>query len=212
MEHILCLKNSHIQEYCWYNNQKIIETTNETYNSMMTENNLWIGPRHMLEDNQAFRQLIPYSLIRYGNTYLMYTRTSKGGEDRLHDKLSLGIGGHINTKDLIHVPGTEKIDVKRTIFNSALREIKEEVHVSLDTIGYKRIGFIYTTNSAVDSVHFGIAFEFRAQTDKVEAATTHISDPQFIRIEELDNYHSRFEGWSQIVHGDKLNERQLSLF
>src|SRR6266849_6628716 len=48
------------------------------------------------EVSPRWRQIIPYVVVRYGDSFFLLRRTRKQNEVRLHDKLSLGIGGHIN--------------------------------------------------------------------------------------------------------------------
>jgi predicted NUDIX family phosphoesterase len=59
--------------------------------------------REAAERDESFKQVIPYCVLTRGfrdePMYLWYKRTRKGGESRLHDKYSLGIGGHVNPVD-----------------------------------------------------------------------------------------------------------------
>src|SRR6478672_8397799 len=55
--------------------------------------------RNLAEHDESFKQVIPYVVVVNGNRYLLIRRTKKQGEARLHDKYSLGIGGHINDVD-----------------------------------------------------------------------------------------------------------------
>ena len=55
--------------------------------------------REIAEKDPNFRQIIPYVLVHYGDKYLAATRHQTQGEVRLHGKMSIGIGGHINPVD-----------------------------------------------------------------------------------------------------------------
>src|SRR5207253_6308548 len=52
--------------------------------------------RPTAEQSPQYKQIIPYVVIRHGDSYFLLQRTSKQTEARLHHKLSIGVGGHIN--------------------------------------------------------------------------------------------------------------------
>src|SRR4030095_16162199 len=56
--------------------------------------------RAVAERTPSWKQIIPYTLVQCGERVLLTRRTKGGGEARLHDKHSIGIGGHINPVDL----------------------------------------------------------------------------------------------------------------
>ena len=53
-------------------------------------------PRQQAEYDATVRQIIPYGILRRGGEYFLLRRLKGQTEARLHDKLSLGLGGHIN--------------------------------------------------------------------------------------------------------------------
>ena len=56
-------------------------------------------PRPEMETDPAYKQIIPYVLVTRGAEAFVMQRLKKGGEQRLHGLLSLGVGGHINPVD-----------------------------------------------------------------------------------------------------------------
>src|SRR6056297_968979 len=57
-------------------------------------------PRSDVEQDPSWLQLIPYCLlIDDASRVFCYRRHKDGGESRLHEKCSVGIGGHINPQD-----------------------------------------------------------------------------------------------------------------
>ena len=56
--------------------------------------------RDHAERNPALKQIIPYTVVQVEDRVLLLRRLRTGGERRLHDKLSIGVGGHINPVDL----------------------------------------------------------------------------------------------------------------
>src|SRR4030042_1667445 len=57
--------------------------------------------REAAEKDPILKQIIPYGVIRsMEGKVLTYRRTKSSGEGRLHNKASIGIGGHINLDDM----------------------------------------------------------------------------------------------------------------
>ena len=85
---------------------------------VIEEQNFFLD-RPTAEKSPQYKQIIPYVIIRHGDSYFLLQRTPKQTEARLHNKLSLGIGGHINpdTPDLL---------------DGLHKELEEEVHVAGD--------------------------------------------------------------------------------
>ena len=81
------------------------------------------------ENNKEVQQIIPYILIKnqFGEFYVA-KRLSNSTEDRLHNQISLGFGGHINKED----------GYKEPLFKCAFRELFEELKVKYAEILIKR--------------------------------------------------------------------------
>ena len=56
-------------------------------------------PRDEAETDPSWKQIIPYLLLRDGERILLMRRTKAGADERLHDRYSIGVGGHINPED-----------------------------------------------------------------------------------------------------------------
>ena len=52
-----------------------------------------------MELDPSFKQVIPYLVLRDGERYFLMQRTRAGGDARLHDRYSIGVGGHLNPGD-----------------------------------------------------------------------------------------------------------------
>src|SRR5919198_2708214 len=61
-------------------------------------------PRGAMEVDPSYKQVIPYLVLRDGRRYFLMKRTRAGGDARLHDLFSIGVGGHLNPGDggLVH--------------------------------------------------------------------------------------------------------------
>lgn len=147
------------------------------------------------EENIRYKQIIPYVVIRRGHQIFMYKRLSGGGEARLHAKLSIGVGGHMNAID--------GKDLSDTVFENMLRELNEELdipsNINLKTVGLinddnfidpKHVGNVHLGILIVGDVHIGSHVKVR-ETDQLEG--------QWTTIEELHKpeVFDRLESWSQ---------------
>ena len=56
-------------------------------------------PRPRAETDRSLKQIIPYLVLRDGDRIFLMKRTSAGGDARLHDLYSVGVGGHLNPGD-----------------------------------------------------------------------------------------------------------------
>lgn len=56
--------------------------------------------RPQAEEDPTHRQIIPYAVVRHRGRFFLMRRTKGGGEARLHDRYTLGVGGHINPQDV----------------------------------------------------------------------------------------------------------------
>ena len=96
------------------------------------------------EKNYNFIQMIPYIILRdihpeTGSvTYLTYKRGKKGAEDKLHDKYSVGVGGHISVNQYVdpalktdHVYIRHTALPKNVVTAELIKEIQEEVGVEI---------------------------------------------------------------------------------
>ncbi|MFW6119670.1 MAG: hypothetical protein ACOC80_02045 [Petrotogales bacterium] len=146
-------------------------------------------PREAAEFDENYRQIIPYVILKDNDNYYLLKRTKKQGEKRLHEKYTLGVGGHINRLD-IHEDGTWK-----SFEEGMYREIKEEVDIELKCINY--MGLINDQSSSVSRVHLGVVYLADVnffglnEPDKFEVNE--------LSIEELEKYIKKMEGWSRLV-------------
>ena len=169
-----------------------------TYLPALLENgSLSYQPRGKMEEDPSFKQLIPYVLFRYSGSdgtprLFQYTRGGGQGEERLHAKRSVGIGGHISTED--SGAGTTH-DVYR---EGMMRELDEEVSIETPYTE-KRVGLIHDDETPVGQVHLGVVHLFDVERPNVHAREDDIQRATFLPIDEILPELDQFESWSQIV-------------
>lgn len=74
------------------------------------------------EEDPRFKQPIPYVVIRRDDEVFVYERLAGGGESRLHNKLSLGFGGHMN-------PMEGAASFSEVLKQNTDRELAEELYI-----------------------------------------------------------------------------------
>ena len=151
--------------------------------------------RAAAETDETFRQVIPYSILKFGDEYFYYMRTKAVSEKRLSLNYSLGVGGHINPEDGDFNPA----DAFAVIDRAREREISEEFDCRLRPAG-KPAGLINDNTSAVSRVHLGIVYEYELlDADVKPRETLNFESLGFAGAAELHRRLDSFENWSQIV-------------
>jgi predicted NUDIX family phosphoesterase len=157
-------------------------------------------PRHEVEEDPNFKQLIPYVIFRFadaqGRVHLFqYTRGTGQGEGRLHKKKSVGIGGHISLDDVAarsdapHAAAAYEIGMRR--------ELEEEVVVETPCVEHC-VGLINDDRTEVGAVHLGVVHLFDVERPAVRPRETDIVDAGFQPLAEILADTSAYESWSQI--------------
>lgn len=145
-------------------------------------------PRADAENDPTKKQLIPYVLVQNAEGRLLSYRRC-GSEKRLAQKLSLGIGGHVNDGDL-------KDSLYGTMVAGVCREIKEEIGIDAVPEQLKLRGLINEEITEVGHVHTGVVFTLAIDASSV-SFDTEIGSPQWIEPKELDE--TSAELWSALA-------------
>ncbi|MGO9015595.1 MAG: hypothetical protein ACLQF0_11505 [Dissulfurispiraceae bacterium] len=205
-ESVLCIETRILKEKT--KTQGFIPVSQLDLSEMLQIGPVWFAPRSVIEYDPGFRQIIPYIILKKSNSLLMYKRSIKGKEKRLHEQLSIGLGGHVELKDI--VKSKRKIDFMATLRKSALREIKEEVFLPLTLIDTQQIiGYINDISTAVGRVHFGVVEVWTITDTNIKSTEESISDCRFISYEKLSRYKSKMESWSRLCVGQLRHNKPL---
>lgn len=148
--------------------------------------------RAAAEEDPTHKQLIPYCVFRYQDKVLHYTRGKSGGESRLHAKISVGVGGHVNPVD------TDDGRTGPAAYHAAVaREIEEELVLPG---GYHQqiIALINDDSNAVGQVHLGIVHLVELENDSAQAREDALAELGFSPLSDLrTDLFERLETWSQ---------------
>ncbi len=191
MQHIICISNETVTQAL--SGEGFIKTSDNIFNL----NQLWIGPRPHLEEDEHFKQIIPYVILSHQGKVAVYQRTKKGGESRLHNLNSIGFGGHIDAFDLAYdADGTINLD--KTIETSAQREIDEELNIS-DIVSKTQLGYILDNSNPVGRVHIGVVERWELSTDEVHSNEDEIKVLGLFDLNELKQMTDTMENWSEHI-------------
>jgi len=150
-------------------------------------------PRSLAEDDPSLKQIIPYVLVRRGDTLLHYVRGKGSGEKRLVAKGSIGIGGHINHRDEdLFGSGTDYYE------EAVQRELHEELLIDAD-LTTRVVALINDDSTPVGQVHFGVVHVCELGHEHVSRGEPCITDLRFLTMGELRERRDAMETWSQLA-------------
>jgi predicted NUDIX family phosphoesterase len=146
-------------------------------------------PRPAMEADPAWKQVIPYPVLRDGDAWFLMRRTKAGGDARLHDRWSIGVGGHVN-------PADGGLDGDLT---SALRrEWHEELVVDF-VPAFRFVGLLNDDTTPVGEVHLGLVYEGDAAGRPVAIRETDKLSGAFADTRAVADVADRLETWSRLA-------------
>ncbi|MEA2025255.1 MAG: NUDIX domain-containing protein [Chloroflexota bacterium] len=151
-------------------------------------------PRGEAEKDPDWKQIIPYLLMRDGERLFLMQRTRAGGDARLHDLYSLGIGGHLNPED-------------GGVLEGLRREFHEEMVADWEPQP-QLIGLLNDDDVLVGQVHVGVVFEADAAGRSLAIRETDTLSGRFVDADEVSTVYERMETWSQFLY-DHATGRQV---
>ena len=164
---------------------------------LMGESSVFLD-RPAAEQDPSHKQIIPYIVVSHGERFLVYQRTAKQGEKRLHNKFSLGFGGHINNLDQ---QGSQPTNL---ILSGMVRELNEEIFLpGLSSI--KVAGFINDETNGVGQVHLGVVFLVEVTSEKFAVNEPEMIEAKWSDTEEIAKVFPLLESWSQILWSEFLS-------
>ena len=142
-------------------------------------------PRAEVEPDRAWKQVIPYLVLRDGPRYFLMRRTQAGGDARLHDRWSIGVGGHLNPGD-------------GDLAGGLRREWREELRADFEP-DFRLIGLLNDDTTEVGSVHVGAVYVADAGGREVAIRETEKLTGDFADPGEVSGVVDRMETWSALV-------------
>lgn len=144
------------------------------------------------EGDPTWKQVIPYLVVRDRGTLFLMKRTRAGSDARLHERWSIGVGGHVNPEDV----GVE---------GGIAREWTEELVADWDPAP-TLVGLLNDDSDPVGAVHVGLVYRVEAAGRPVAVRETHKLEGAFVAPIDALRVYDRMETWSSLVY-DHLFER-----
>jgi predicted NUDIX family phosphoesterase len=142
-------------------------------------------PRAEAEQDPAWKQVIPYLALRDGERLFLMRRTRAGGDARLFELYSIGIGGHVNPGD-------------GDVVAALRREWREELVADFEP-DYTPVGLLNDDDNPVGAVHLGLVFVADAAARPVSVRETHKLSGAFATLAEVEAVAGQLETWSALL-------------
>jgi predicted NUDIX family phosphoesterase len=151
--------------------------------------------RARAEQEPRWKQIIPYALITQAERVWLLERTARGGDARLHGKLSIGVGGHLEPIDAQGPQGRAGIPAA-----GAARELSEELE--FEPAGApEELGLLNDDSNPVGSVHVGLVLRLEA-LGPVAVREREVLKGRWIERQELAalaESGANLESWSRLL-------------
>lgn len=199
-EKIVCFRRSVLSKYPDRSGVLRARDNEDLWNLILSNQQFILRP--IVEQNYEYKQLVVYVLIKAGELYLTYKRTRKSEEERLREKYSLGIGGHVNLIDRSQIE-LFRINHEKSmsfLLQGVWREIREEIDISSRILNEPQL--IYFINDDFDSIgwqHFGVVWLLKIEEPGVSRKGKGIGELKFRDLHYLSANKWNFERWSQLL-------------
>ena len=141
-------------------------------------------PRPQMEVDPSFKQVIPYLVLRDGERYFLMRRTRAGVDVRLHDRYSIGVGGHLNPGD-------------GGVIGGLRREWQEELVADFEP-EFRLVGLLNDDTTEVGAVHLGAVYVADAAGRPVAIRETDKLSGSFAEPHEVAAVADKLETWSRL--------------
>jgi predicted NUDIX family phosphoesterase len=158
----------------------------ERYQQLILDNQTFLW-RSAVEEDPSYKQIIPYLIFNYDDSFFVMQRKETASETRLKSKYSLGIGGHIRQEDLTHA----------SLISWAQREFDEEVSYT-GTRTVIPLGLINDDSNDVGKVHLGFVFLIQGNNANIAIKDEH-KEGTLQTLDQIQQLYPHLEQWSQLV-------------
>lgn len=195
-EMILAVDRGHLFEDEQLTFQGVM-TNKEIVRAIMKKFDKYIQVRRGdVEEDDTLKQPIPYAIVRRGDEVFLYKRLAAGGEARLHDQLSIGVGGHMNRINDIR-------NWNENLMVNFHRELGEELNITGNAnMDIKILGLINDDDGPAGLYHVGILLVLDLpEHAEVSVRETDQLEGYWVRTQDLGKT-PLFEGlerWSKMV-------------
>ena len=150
--------------------------------------------RGVVEQDPRWKQIIPYLVFENRGKFFLMKRLAAHTDRRLANLYSLGVGGHLNKRDI----KTNNID------DWAKREFEEEVEYS-GKYSTKFLGILNHDANDVGLVHAGLVILVSGENGEIKVRDEHKSG-EMVELREIGKHYKNLETWSQIIYDYLMNK------
>ncbi len=208
-EKVLQIPNEYIDECSILLNEKSDEYILSDL-PLLEDLDFELQDRAICEEDYTRLQPLPYITIfnRTNKKFFTYLRGKSGDEDRIHDMLSIGLGGHIEEEPNDNTP------LSTIILNNINNELKEEANIALNsseivdlynTIINKDYKLIYTTFDKVNQLHLCMWFCIELDEERLNKFEEMvILEPRWFTFDEFEKMiketGTELEYWTRLTY------------
>ncbi len=186
-EAIAFVERAELLEHIWLGHGFWSDPDTRAYPKLVSA--LDFDVRRDLEEDPSRKQLIPYVVLGARGQIWTMTRTTGGSESRLHGRVSLGVGGHLERLDEGDDP----------LWAGMMRELHEELEIPKDHARPIYRGLINDDSTLVGQVHLGVVFSLElAQPEANVRETDKLLGAWWAR-DALQAQSERMESWSAFL-------------
>ena len=138
------------------------------------------------EEDPTHKQVIPYLVLRDGERWFLMRRTKGGGDARLHDLWSIGVGGPLNPGD-------------GDVAGGLRREWSEEVAADF-VPDFVPVGLLNDDTTPVGRVHLGAVYVADAAGRPVAIREVDKLSGRFVEGSGVAAVSDRLETWSRLAY------------
>lgn len=144
-------------------------------------------PRSLMEQDESYKQIVSYMVFIHQDMIFLMQRKASASEQRLKNKLSIGIGGHLQQQDAQHDSLVAWVE----------REFKEEIHYQ-GALSYSLLGLVNDDTNAVGKVHAGLVFIIQGDSAEI-SIRSELKHGRLVTKDELMKHYHELESWSQFI-------------
>ncbi len=185
-ESVVVVKRSILERYNMLSYNDIKQCEASVVENVIVSHREYLN-RRIAEEAVEYKQIIPYIIFKYQDSYFLMQRSKNASEQRLANNYSLGIGGHLRKEDI----DNKKMD------EWGMREFHEEVaYAGKGAMHF--LGVLNDDSTSVGKVHIGLVFLYEAESSCI-AIRSELKSGTLMTHKNIVVCFENLEGWSKLV-------------
>ena len=144
--------------------------------------------RNLAELDPSYKQIVSYMIFTFDSKIFVMQRKNQASEQKLANKLSIGIGGHMTQQDI----------QGETLFDWIHREFDEEVSYT-GNLAMHTLGILNDDSNEVGQRHIAIVVLLQGDNGDITLNGDEHKSGQLLSMEECFERFDEFENWSKLV-------------